>query len=146
MRKIKFRGLNRQGIWIYGWLLKDVFNNQLCYGIKEDHQQPEWVKYESIGQFTGLYDSTKFEDLPEHKQQEWLKNHSKEEWKGVEVYEGDIVKFKSFHNDSYWTRPVTYSGAAFYADYRLEDLLPFEFRQTKVIGNIHQNPELLIIA
>lgn len=106
MREIKFRGLNKHGVWIYGWLLKDVFNNQFCYGIKEDRQKPEWARYETIGQFTGLKDVN-----------------------GVEIYEGDRTQHGV----------VEFSGGCWNTN---GDTPLYWFKNIKIIGNIHQNPEL----
>src|SRR5574343_587496 len=125
MREIKFRGLNKQGVWIYGWLLKDVFNGCYCYGIKEDHQQPEWVKYESIGQFTGLKDVN-----------------------GIDIYDGDICRF---HKPSFlYKNPacvIFFEGCFYfktndYDGYSYQNMVSF-FDEIEVIGNIHQNPELM---
>jgi len=44
-------------------------------------------------QYTGLKDSTKWEQLTELEQQDWIKSgKTKEEWNGKEIYEGDIVE------------------------------------------------------
>lgn len=43
-------------------------------------------------QSTGLYDSTKFEDLSEKEQKEWLESGKiADEWQGREIFEGDIL-------------------------------------------------------
>lgn len=44
-------------------------------------------------QSTGLYDSTKFDELTPEEQRDFIKDHySKELWRGREIYEGDIVE------------------------------------------------------
>lgn len=45
-------------------------------------------------QFTGLYDATKWEELTDAEQEQWLKHHSKDDWKGKPIFEGDIISFK----------------------------------------------------
>ncbi|MFW9880739.1 MAG: YopX family protein, partial [Candidatus Thorarchaeota archaeon] len=95
-------------------------------------------------QFIGLYDNTKFEELTEKEKKEWLKNNKKEDWKGKEIYEGDIVKdcignvglvkylyWRAFcgftidtGNDPTWYRE---NG---------------EFNDLRIIGNKFENPEL----
>lgn len=44
-------------------------------------------------QFTGLLDSTKFEDLTIIEQNKWLENNNMDDWNGKEVYEGDVIEF-----------------------------------------------------
>jgi len=42
-------------------------------------------------QFTGLHDSTKWEDLTEHEREQWTRQgNMPSRWKGKEIYEGDI--------------------------------------------------------
>ena len=45
-------------------------------------------------QATGIFDATKFKELPSEVQEEWLKNHTKEEWPGYEIYEGDVTALR----------------------------------------------------
>ena len=55
----------------------------------------EFYEFEDIilMQSTGLYDNTKFEDLSEEEQEEWLESgKTADEWQGREVFEGDIVE------------------------------------------------------
>ena len=48
-------------------------------------------------QYTGLKDNTKWEDLTKEEKDEWIKNgNTKGEWKGKEIYEGDIVEDKEW--------------------------------------------------
>jgi len=42
-------------------------------------------------QSTGIFDTTRFEELSEKEQQEFLKNHEKTEWIGREIVLGDII-------------------------------------------------------
>ena len=67
---------------------------------------------------------------------------------GVEIYEGDIVSFKSAHSDyAYKTigEVVWYRGeAAFLVECNGEIFKHFdEIRKIEVLGNIYENPELL---
>lgn len=67
---------------------------------------------------------------------------------GVEIYEGDVVSFKSAHSDcGYKTigEVVWYRGeAAFLVECNGEIFKHFdEIREIEVLGNIYENPELL---
>ena len=67
---------------------------------------------------------------------------------GVEIYEGDILSFKSAHSDyAYKTigEVVWYCGeAAFLVECDGEIFKHFdEIREIEVLGNIYENPEIL---
>ena len=68
----------------------------------------EFYEFEDIilMQSTGLHDNTKFEDLSEEEQEEWLESgKTSDEWQGREIFEGDIVNINTtFRN------PMTGSG------------------------------------
>lgn len=125
MREIIFRGKTRNGKWVYGYAAKfahdsvPVFLEDTEYGIESRRIIPE-----TVGQFTGLRDMN-----------------------GMEIYEGDIVVIADVvkgyvrYNVRYWR----YEIAA--ADEPLENERIPSGRPEEcwmVIGNIHDNPELLI--
>ena len=66
--------------------------------------------------------------------------------KGVEIYEGDIVNYKDDHMNPYYIYWDEHH-AAFRLHHkkwaRLSNLIMDFSRYYKVIGNIHQSPELL---
>ena len=130
-REIKFRGQKEDGSFVYGNLIKGL--NGECYILQENKQPIKknglyWyidspcflVKTNTIGQFTGLKDVY---DIP--------------------IYESDILEFHFdlgiaiVINDGF--RFAVKSPGSEAVDYEGEDVL----KQTRVIGNIHQNPELL---
>lgn len=103
---------------------------------------------DSICQYTGLCDSTKWEELSEEEKKRFLsernfktgRKNTAEDWRGREIYEGDIMN-------------VTYSdrqGECHHAEnYVLDDLRNTSIigwldyaNELKIVGNIFENPEL----
>lgn len=147
MREIKFRGKVRKteffetvndtypinkDYWVYGWLVKDADGKTFILPADETHVDdkdnklyfdgepiiPE-VDPETVGQFTGMVDRNK-----------------------QEIYEGDIL-YDHYSNNRfrvYFTRASFDVEGILEADYRhLSDVAI----DSEVIGNIHDNPELL---
>ena len=132
MRTIKFRGYNKKrGIWLYGnyilnrgahFIAPQEFANGKTW---EDYE----VEEESIGQFTGLTDKN-----------------------GKEIYEGDIISSKkrpqSKHLIFYCEKQGKFM-AGLYGKTNIYDFgvcgvdFPAWMAGKEVIGNIHDNPELL---
>lgn len=95
-----------------------------------------------IEQFIGVHDTTKWEDRPDK-----YKSIKKEEWCGVEIYEGDIAKVRSDWNRGVaedWCEGsigfIGFDGGEFF--HSTSGLDDWEL-ECEVIGNIHDNPELL---
>ena len=116
-REILFRGKRQyNGEWIYGDLQHNGKNI------------PKWVEGEEIipetvGQFTGLTDKN-----------------------GTMIFEGDIVKVKTEYVDE-TVYLVAYRDCGFKLIYRpsngVVNLTNNKSRYIEVIGNIHDNPELM---
>lgn len=128
MRTIEFRGKSiATGEWLYG----DLVHRDEVYIFPEngtDSPDRYEVIHDTIGQFTGLHDC-----------------------KGREIYEGDIVLIPKFGNCLVmWSgygwgfhtveQEVYPDGSMQYrpiGDYR------FIFGQAVLVGNIHDNPDLM---
>lgn len=128
MREIKFRGYGKDAKqWIYGSLLDE--QSVGIVAIQDEYCHVYAVEPESVGQYTGLRDA-----------------------EGREIYEGDIVRF----NDELGL--VVWRAGEFDIDLQsgpccigalacLE--MPFgddDFNKIHVIGNVHDNPDLLEVA
>lgn len=137
MREIKCRGLNTKGEWVYGslintthgiakmphtrtktWIVESAFGNGGWFNVT----RKQYVKPETVGQFTGAYDE-----------------------QGEEIWEGDIYWNG---DDEYWPCFVAYnekegcfitesiSGGHDY-------FYTLQYDNYVKVGNIHQNQELL---
>lgn len=131
MRTIKFRGYNAKNKeWLYGC----YFINRGDHFICPDGEQPydkTWEDFQidpnTLGQFTGLHDKN-----------------------GKEIYEGDIIcseKYKHIHVISYDDTLGSFVGktpgdryGTFTGPINQRWINDYE---KEVIGNIHDNPELM---
>ena len=123
MREILFRGKRTaNGKWVEGY----AFNQRNPANIEESyirvHETDFNVIPETIGQYTGLTDKN-----------------------GRKIFEGDIVRYcDTIHQVVFEQRNTT---AYFGLVYSEIETMPFghyqDLKQIEVIGNIHDNPELL---
>lgn len=150
MREILFRGQTRKkgqrvwmdgtpvdGVWVYGGVLQGIGDFSIIYGGKNANDPGEdlekWCVYtDTLGQFTGLTDKN-----------------------GKKIFEGDIVHILGNQDVEDW-KNVDYNALIAFLDggfcaidgtieehaFRRYALARMDF-DLEVIGNIHDNPELL---
>lgn len=124
MREIKFRGRDGDD-WYYGSLFVNECGHTAISAPKSFWMKP--VNADTVGQFTGLRDSN-----------------------GQEIYEGDILRFAPplrWEDDERRVGVVVFKYYAFVVKYDdtstgLFTLAANEAPYT-IIGNIHDNPNLL---
>lgn len=92
------------------WDGKNIYQNFICGDKKVDDEV-------IIQQYTGLKDS-----------------------KGVEIYEGDIVEFKTPNHGNLVTDAVAFDNGSFILEDMLYNLSDMKVR---VVGNIFETPELI---
>jgi len=127
MRTIKFRGIpvdfeNDGDNFIYGdynYNVVNAYSKIIGHAIKQNTVYPIEVHSSSVGQFMGLKDKN-----------------------GKEIYEGDILETE----DSSFGY-VVWDDAAFAIKSPGSEAIDWEhssfYEKSRVIGNIHENPELL---
>ena len=129
MRTIKFRGWNRKNKqWLYGFYLQNRGAHFVCpdeFAYSKSWEDYE-VEAETVGQFTGLHDKM-----------------------GREIYEGSIVRT----NEGYGPAVIEYLGGALILRWKDGGWLSLaeydgnieqpDLDSDEVIGNIHDNPEML---
>ena len=121
-REIKFRGKTVDGVWLHGDLCQRVMDTSITYKIFDNDKEIAFMTFpvlpNTIGQFTGLHDKN-----------------------GKEIYEGDIVSFTAYKESKNWVRPIKWLGAGF----TFGDIFPLNYPSScyEIVGNIHDNPELL---
>jgi hypothetical protein len=135
-RQIKFRGKRKDnGEWEFGDLAQVTVNSSRAWRRKVkvmvNHHE---VIPDTVGQFTGLYDATKWEDLSEEERNRWtIDGNMPSEWKGREIYEGDILEYA--HRETGDLNVITYKDGSFaLTDGNGGRFFPYN---SEVISNIH---------
>ena len=114
MREIEFRGKKVDNSeWVYG----DLHHGFLGLNTYINGRQ---VTTETIGQFTGLLDKN-----------------------GQKIYEGDILRQTGFFLTRQYDEVVTFVDGGFYPFCIKGWECELDSDTYEVIGNIHENPELL---
>lgn len=137
-RVIKFRGMDLEGRWFFGLPCIITVGRDCGSYISNSCGVPMAydIRPETLTQFTGLFDGTKFDDLPISEQKNWLKNNKQEDWKGKEVFEGDIVRSVIYAHEVIGSIEWCNEGLYIVNGNPLQD---HDFTTLEVIGNIYEN-------
>lgn len=132
-REILFRGKDRKGRWIEGYFCPCSFGRFPCKPaivsaekLEQGAWEPVEVDPETVGQYTGLTDKN-----------------------GKKIFEGDIVEGLDFTAEDGGYGVVTFDDGAFEVVGSCDNNIVGTFHENyygkdfEVIGNIHDNPELL---
>ena len=118
MREIKFRGKRIDNDeWVYGGVEQNSI--AIIYDDTLPYDNENLVYKETVGQFTGLYDKN-----------------------GTEIYEGDIVD-DSETELIYFIEFICGEFVGINEECGIGRIMNSLSEDGKVIGNIHDNPELL---
>lgn len=119
--KVKLDGTPVESKWVYGGICQFNEDRSIIYQTK-----PEFQKYsvytDTVGQYTGLNDRN-----------------------GRKIFEGDILKAMGVDGEQ--IAPVVFRKGFFVLDEKNAFIKlgvgAFRKRQLEIIGNIHDNPELV---
>ena len=121
MREILFRGMRtKNGEWVYGFYCQKPCpctedGNPITHYIADLPPFGTEVDPDTVGQFTGLTDGH-----------------------GKRIFEGDILLYCGVQNVV-----VSFENGQFVINHYAINLLKARNAESEVIGNIHDNPELL---
>lgn len=140
MSKIKFRAFDEDN----KTMLYNVvpLSNTEIIEIHPLTQLARIKQVKEVMQFTGLHDTTKLEQLTHAERNRWFGSGNKpEDWKGKEIYKGDIVQSSNMFPSVVWFGDGCFSFNG--DDPFLTHFAIYPDDDIKIIGNIHEHPNLL---
>lgn len=157
MSESLYRGISKaDGFWVYGAYCQHG-DRGFIVNVGIDSVGPiahvTEVHPETVGQFTGQYDATKWEELSPLEQE----NFFKDQWCGKRIFEGDILEahYDKQHPEDVARTVVVWrdngydhraSGIGWYIEqkpYFGDPFDKFDCSFNKVAGNIYQHKHLL---
>ncbi len=120
--KVRLDGLPIDSNWVYGGIFApDTEENTFALIYDYDTCEKISVYRDTVGQYTGLTDKN-----------------------GVKIFEGDIVRYESINYFvEYVSGFAAFTMKHYYNIHYAPSLTPNSVKRMEVIGNIHDNPELL---
>lgn len=118
-REIKFRGKDPKGGWVEGYYLQDLTQGEMRSYIFNCPCYWEVIP-ETVGQFTGMFDYSK-----------------------KEIWEGDIVNVSCLNYTGLAVIKFIDGAFCMVGENWIESLNGFDTDSLDIIGNIHDNPELM---
>ncbi len=97
-------------------------------------------------EYTGLKDNTKWRDLAKEEKIYWLLDGNMPgDWRGKEIYEGDILKTNDHIDYVEWKDE--FSGFKYHNDKSRMTMVDWfehgQYSGVEIVGNIYENPKLL---
>ena len=156
------------GEWVQGYLCPPTYPGFIGthwhiaeeidskFGINGKTWIYETINLSTIGQSTGLRDSTKWEDLSSQEQRVFThslpskhQDNPQEHWEGKLMFEGDVVKTKDGLVGSiqwqvnYWK--IDLSSTINKTRYIKHDSLGYHLVDLEIIGNIHDKTDSKLV-
>lgn len=172
MREILFKAKRLDnGEWVEGYYYQIWEKGYILWGMTNNMPDMVEVNPDTLCQFTGLNDNTKWEELTELEKELFLSNwnyqedrkNKVEDWKGKKIWENDILRgyqypYRRDGNDNYFAEVTWFGNCPAFGIYTFKNpksnvcgisegntefMENWNSEDWEVIGNIFDNAELL---